>query len=627
MKRTPFKIELKGGPAEGLESKFSLANLEVKEAAPEGGAILHIKAYALAFGNVDAWGDIIEAGACDDFLKSADADRMALCWQHDRSTVIGKITAKGVDDYGMWIEADILPTTAGNDAAILLKSGAVKEFSIGYRATKYRWEKREGYDYDIRVIEALTVYECSPVTIAANPAAIVVSAKSLGHEAGAPKEEKKDNTSHQNKPNMTPEEINAMRESIEKAAAEKVAAELKSKIDEIKVKQETIDAQEKSIDNLDKSMKALKAKMDDLEKQKTITDFKSAFRVALEEKKDEIKAAFDDKKANFSLELELKTVYDISTGTTTINPNNRLSVADDPKIYAAVPVANAFLVAFGIRPRTANKLGWIESTQQNGADYVAELAQNTNKSDVSFVEKSRQFGKIAHTMRISTEFEDWFEQLYNYCVNEGVRMISAKLDNEIYAGLGNDTANAGTGASPNKIYGLKHYATAFSALGTYQDATVADVLFDAAMQIAKDGFNANVAFVTWATYATLRGLKDANGNYIFDQARNQLGSLKIYPSTRLSSGEALVADTTVVEIYAGNGYELEFIRNGLYDAYDVYFRKAAQVKVATPNLKGMRYIAALATSQAAINVAGPVSKMAGTVDTTAGAIKTKAVTE
>ena len=59
----------------------------------------------------------------------------------------------------------------------------------------------------------------------------------------------------------------------------------------------------------------------------------------------------------------------------------------------------------------------------------------------------------------------------------------------------------------------------------------------------------------------------------------------------------------------------------------MYFRKAAQVKVATPNLKGLRYIAALATSQAAINVAGPVSKMAGTVDTTAGAIKTKAVTE
>ncbi|MBQ3812881.1 MAG: HK97 family phage prohead protease [Bacteroidales bacterium] len=623
MKRVPFKIEkieFKGAGPEGLERKTVEAPIEIKADAEKG--ILHVKAYALAFGNVDSWGDVIMPGACDDFLKSADADRMALCWQHDRATVIGKITAKGVDAVGMWIEADILPTTAGNDAAILLKSGAVKEFSIGYRATKYHWEKREGYEYDIRIIDALTVYECSPVTIAANPAAVVVSAKSLGHVSGedAPKD---DNSTSQNKSTqtMTPEEIKAMRESIEKAATEKVSAELKAKIDEVKAQKETIEAQEKSIDNLDKSMKALQAKCDDLAKQKTITDFKSAFRAALEERKEDIKAAFDEKKANFELSLELKTVNDI--GTTVISPNNRLSVAEDPTIYAAVPAANAFIVAFGLRPRTANKLGWIEASEQNGADYVAELAQNTNKSDVSFVEKSRQFGKIAHTMRISTEFEDWFEQLYNYCVNEGVRMINAKLDTEIYSGLGNDTANAGTGASPNKIYGLKHYATAFSALGSYQDATDADVLFDAAMQIAKDGFNANVAFVTWATYAGLRGLKDANGNYIFDQARNQLGGLRIFPSSRLSAGEALVADTTVVEIYAGNGFELEFIRNGAYDAYDVYFRKAAQVKVATPNLKGLRYIAALATSKAAITVAGPIAKIAGTVDMTDGAIKTK----
>ena len=65
-----------------------------------------------------------------------------------------------------------------------------------------------------------------------------------------------------------------------------------------------------------------------------------------------------------------------------MSPNNFTSVAVDPTIHAAVPVANAFLVAFGIRPRTANKLGWIEATSQNGADYVAELAANTNKSDV-----------------------------------------------------------------------------------------------------------------------------------------------------------------------------------------------------------------------------------------------------
>ena len=90
----------------------------------------------------------------------------------------------------------------------------------------------------------------------------------------------------------------------------------------------------------------------------------------------------------------------------------------------------------------------------------------------------------------------------------------------------------------------------------------------------------------------------------------------------LAASDLVVADTTCVEIYAGNSYELEFIRNGVYDAYDVYFRRAAQVKVSTPNKKGLIYVAAAATSQAAINTPGSIATIAGTVDN--GAIKTKA---
>ncbi len=583
-------LEFKETPPGGeIQTKTAAAKVEVKG---EGdGGILHIKAYALAFGNVDSWGDIIMPGACDEFLAGPNADRMALCWQHDRATVIGKITDKGVDDYGMWIEADILPTTTGNDAAILLKNGAVKEFSIGYRATKYHWEHKEGYEYDIRILEAIEIVEVSPVTTAANPAAILISAKA------DPEHNQESNQSINQTPSMTPEEIKEMQESIEKAATEKVTAEIKSLQDKLTEAKSDAEAKEKEIENLDTSVKSLKAEIEKLGKERVISDFKSAFRAALEEKKDVIKENFDAQKNNFSIDIEMKNVYDIGTGL--VSPNNFLSVAVDPTIHAAAPVANAFIVAFGIRPRTANKLGWIEATAQNGADYVAELAQNNKKSDVSFAEKSRRFGKIAHTMRISTEFEDWFEQLYNYCVNEGVRMILNKLDQEIWNGLG---ADSGTGTSPDKIYGLKSQATAFSALGTYQDATIADVLFDAAAQVAKEGYNANVAFITWADYASLRGIKDAAGNYIFDQARSQLGGLRIYPTGRLSSGEAFVADTTCVEIYAGHGYELEFIRNGVYDAYDVFFRRAAQTKVSTPNKKGLIYVASVSTAKTAINV-------------------------
>ena len=84
-----------------LQHKSFVRPLERKEAREDG--TLHIKAYALVFGNVDSYGDIIAENACDEFLKSENADRLRLCYQHDMNEVIGVITDKGVDATGMWI--------------------------------------------------------------------------------------------------------------------------------------------------------------------------------------------------------------------------------------------------------------------------------------------------------------------------------------------------------------------------------------------------------------------------------------------------------------------------------------------------------------------------------------------
>ena len=162
-------------PKELLQKSFA-ARIEHKSDNEDGG--LHIKAYVCAFGNIDTYGDIIAPSACDDFLKSEDADRMKLCFQHNSREVIGVITDKKADALGLLIEADILPTTTGKDAIVLLKAGAITEFSIGYYADRYHYEKREGYDYDVRVLEAITIIEASPVTRAANPKAILLDAKS-----------------------------------------------------------------------------------------------------------------------------------------------------------------------------------------------------------------------------------------------------------------------------------------------------------------------------------------------------------------------------------------------------------------------------------------------------------------
>ena len=580
---------------EGLESKYGLAKLEVKEATTEG-AILHIKAYALAFGNVDSWGDIIEAGACDDFLKSADADRMALCWQHDRSVVIGKITDKGVDAYGMWIEADILPTTAGNDAAILLKSGAVKEFSIGYRATKYRWEKREGYEYDIRVIEALTVYECSPVTVAANSAAVVVSAKSLGHETEKPDQ----NSINHNSPKaMTPEEIKAMRESIEKSVAEKNAAELKALKDDIKAKQETIEAQEKSIDNLDKSMKALQAKCDELEKKaetKEQASFFGALKAMMESKKDEIKSMLESHRGSMKMEFEVKDVNPLSTTRIT---NTTYGVALEPGIHSARMLANAFYNAFPKDTVRATQFNWLEGEFTDNADYVEELAA-ANDDTAVVVEKSRLFGKLAAHLRVSSEVADFFEEVYNWARNTAQLKIAAKLDNEIFQGVG---ADSGAGTSTKKVYGLKSQATAFTATGAkYAQATIADVILDAQVQALAQGYTIDKVFVSYTDFANIRGLKNANGNYLYNEVTGMLNGVSIVPTVRLTSGQMLCADSSIVRIKERPVWELEIVRNAQLDGWDVYVRKAAQTLVKTNDKKGLIWVASVATAINAIKV-------------------------
>lgn len=198
--------------AKETQYKTLVHQVEIKSKS-EDGKVLHIKAYALAFGNVDSWGDIIEPTACDDFLKSEDATRMKLCYQHNAHEVIGVITDKGVDAIGLWIEADIIDTTTGSDVQKLIKAGAINEFSIGYYADKWRYEKREGYEGELRILEAITIVEVSPVTRAANPKAILLDAKSEKEMAG-------------NLKTMSAEDFQALKTAVDNEFARRVLASL-----------------------------------------------------------------------------------------------------------------------------------------------------------------------------------------------------------------------------------------------------------------------------------------------------------------------------------------------------------------------------------------------------------------
>lgn len=566
-----------------LESKASLAEIEWKEAG-EASDILHMKAYALAFGNVDSWGDIIAPGAVDEFLKSADFGRMALCYQHDIREVIGVITDAGVDEKGMWIEADILPTTTGKDVQTLIRGGAIKEFSIGYYADEYHFEKRDGYMTEIRILDKITVIEVSPVTRAANEDAVLISAKAED-VAPEPEEETAGETAEEeleSKPIKSDLEMeNEIKNALEAAQAE------------LKATKETAEKQSQEINNLDASIKAQQATIEGLRKminEQPMT-YRKAMRDALESKREEISQFIKAGKGIYNVEFKLGTSNLTPAGTNHI----AYGVAQDAQVHAVPVLGNAFLLAFGTKAMDGARISWIEASTTKNVGYVEELAENANRTDVVFTEKQRKAAKIATFMEISSEVENWFETLYDFCVTEGERLIMSDLDGKVWAGDGNDTTN------PTHIYGLKGVATAFAKLGQYTDATEADVIIDAVAQIRKAGYGANVAIVSYGTEATLKGIKDKNGNPIYDTVKGAISQVAIIPSDKLNDSEVLVADSSCAEVYVANFYELEFTRKATHDAWRVDFRRRAQVKVATPKAKGLVYVADLKTALEAIS--------------------------
>ena len=201
------------------------------------------------------------------------------------------------------------------------------------------------------------------------------------------------------------------------------------------------------------------------------------------------------------------------------------------------------------------------------------------------MEKYRQIAKIATYMEFSSEVENWFEELVNFCINEGQVLIMNDLDTKIWSGEGNDTDKQ------KEIYGIKASATAFSGLATYKNATVADVIFDAVAQARKNGYVANAAIVSYVTEQEIRGIKDNNDRYMYNEVTGMLGQVRIVPSEKLSADEILVADSRCAEPFVGSTYELEITRKAETDSWRVDFRRLAQVKIPTPKKGGLIYVA------------------------------------
>lgn len=125
---------------------------------------------AAAFNNVDLGGDRIIPGAFRRTLQEKGAS-LPILWAHDQSRPIG-VGKVAETAEGLAIDAQLVTTsTDGKDAYELLRAGAMKGLSIGFRTVKDRVlnEVRELLDVDL--------FECSLCAIPMNPLATVTAVK------------------------------------------------------------------------------------------------------------------------------------------------------------------------------------------------------------------------------------------------------------------------------------------------------------------------------------------------------------------------------------------------------------------------------------------------------------------
>lgn len=160
-----------------------ITNFEFK-LADDGQEPGTLEGYGSIFDNTDLGGDVVVKGA---FKKSLREMKKAgvmpsMFWMHSWEEPIGEWTEMQEDDKGLfvkgrlWIEDD-RQTEAVRKAYNMARSTGRKGLSIGYNAIKYKYEKRDGVDYDVRVLQEVDVMEVSPVPFAMNPAASITSVK------------------------------------------------------------------------------------------------------------------------------------------------------------------------------------------------------------------------------------------------------------------------------------------------------------------------------------------------------------------------------------------------------------------------------------------------------------------
>ncbi|MGB3301786.1 MAG: HK97 family phage prohead protease [Gordonia sp. (in: high G+C Gram-positive bacteria)] len=164
------------------------ARMTIKAAGENEGGLVEgqILAYASVFGNVDSYGDIVQAGAFDATLKAwSESGRVIpLLYGHNMSDPnynIGAIEEASEDENGLLVKATFdLDNPTAAQVYKLVKGRRLSELSFAFDVVSSTDEGQT------RLLTELNLYEVSIVVVGANPATEIVAVKSAvkGLKAG-----------------------------------------------------------------------------------------------------------------------------------------------------------------------------------------------------------------------------------------------------------------------------------------------------------------------------------------------------------------------------------------------------------------------------------------------------------
>jgi HK97 family phage prohead protease len=127
--------------------------------------------YAAVFDRPDRGGDVVRRGAFARCLSRRG--RVPLLWQHQSGKPIGRVEYLKEDRRGLRVIARLSEGAAGREAAALLKEGAVKGLSFGYRVREARGASTGPGQAGVRELTDVELIEVSLVTLPMQPKARV----------------------------------------------------------------------------------------------------------------------------------------------------------------------------------------------------------------------------------------------------------------------------------------------------------------------------------------------------------------------------------------------------------------------------------------------------------------------